>query len=138
MTTIVFVCMGLVKATLLWALFSPQAQLSTPAAQPQAQPQAQTLPCAPAPVPPKNPTFADRIKRRLEQRLEAMAQQEINNLGGQIAKGTHGTLDGSVIPTVPEIVGSVPSQPKPCIAVHQASSPQGPVTTASPALAPQH
>jgi hypothetical protein len=129
MTTVILLCMGLVKATLLWALFNPQAQLSTPTVQPQAQ----TQPCVPAP--PKKPGFGDRIKLRLEQRLEAMAQQEINNVGGRISKGTGGVLDGSALPTVPEIVGSVPTQPKPCIAVPQASSPQVPVTTVP---APQH
>jgi hypothetical protein len=139
MTTIGFVCMGLVKATLLWALFNPQTQFSTPPVQPQTQ----TQPCVPAAAPPKKSTFADRIKLRLEQRLEMMAQQEVNKIGGKVGKATGGVLDGSALPTVPEIVGSVPTQPKPCIAVPAASSPLGqpttaPVTPASPAPVPQH
>jgi hypothetical protein len=147
MTTIILLCMGLVKATLLCFFLNPQAQLSTSTAAPStpttAQTQPQPLPCAPAQAPPRKLGLGDRIKMRLEQRLEVMVQQQVNNIGGKVAKGTGGVLDGSVLPTVPEIVGSVPTQPKPCIAVPAASMPLGqpaaaPVTPASPAPAPQH
>ena len=140
MKTIVLVCMGITKALLLWTLFAPQMQSQQIPTQPV---QPQTQPCVSATAPPKKPGIGDRIKLRLEQRLEVMAQQQINKMGVKVGKATGGVLDGSALPTVPEIVGSVPTQPKPCIAVPQPNSPQGPVTTppvttASPAPVTQH
>ena len=78
----------------------------------------------------------------MKQHLADMAQKEEAKLGEKLAKRTGDVVDGSTLPSVPDITGGGPKETKPCTPATPATLPPGqpaPTTPAgTPAPTPQH
>ncbi len=81
------------------------------------QPKPGLPPCDAAPTAsPKPNSWVERMKRK----AEAAVAKQAGIAGGKIAKATHGTIDGSVMPDAQDIAGAVPKS-KPCTPVASAT-----------------